>query len=77
MKKAAVLIIDDDPSHLRIYGWIMQSAGFEAFSALVTFDALNLPDADIDLVLLDYQWTLCSVCAFDIRRCRSSSSQTP
>lgn len=54
MKKRAVLIIDDDPSHLRIYGWIIQSAGFEARSALVTLDALELPECDIDLVLLDY-----------------------
>ena len=54
MKKPAVLIIDDDPSHLRIYGWIIQSAGFEPVSALVTFDALNLPNVDVDLVLLDY-----------------------
>lgn len=54
MKKPAVLIIDDDPSHLRIYGWIIQSAGFESVSALVTFDALDLPNVDVDLVLLDY-----------------------
>lgn len=54
MKKPAVLIIDDDPSHLRIYGWIIQSAGFESVPALVTFDALELPDSGIDLVLLDY-----------------------
>jgi DNA-binding response OmpR family regulator len=54
MKKPAVLIIDDDPSHLRIYGWIIQSAGFESVVALATYDALDLPGADIDLVLLDY-----------------------
>ena len=54
MKKPAVLIIDDDPSHLRIYGWIIQSAGFDSVSALVTFDALDLPNAEVDLVLLDY-----------------------
>jgi hypothetical protein len=34
MKKPAVLIVDDDPSHLRIYGWIIQSAGFESVSAI-------------------------------------------
>lgn len=54
MKKPAVLIIDDDPSHLRIYGWIIQSAGFESISALAGPDALELPESQIDLVLLDY-----------------------
>lgn len=54
MEKPAVLIIDDDPSHLRIYGWIIQSAGFESRTALVSFDPLELPDTTVDLVLLDY-----------------------
>lgn len=54
MKKPAVLIIDDDPSHLRIYGWIIQSAGLESLSALVSFDELELPESQVDLVLLDY-----------------------
>jgi len=54
MKKSAVLIIDDDPSHLRIYSWIIQSAGFESLSALVSFEELELPESQVDLVLLDY-----------------------
>ena len=54
MKKPAVLIIDDDPSHLRIYGWIIQSAGLESLPVLATFDPLELPQCQIDLVLLDY-----------------------
>jgi CheY-like chemotaxis protein len=54
MKKPAVLILDDDPSHLRIYGWIIESAGFEPIPALVSFDALDLPIVDVDLMLLDY-----------------------
>ena len=55
MKKSAVLIIDDDPSHLRIYGWIIQAAGFDPLPALVTQSDVELPDgAAVDLVLLDY-----------------------
>jgi DNA-binding NtrC family response regulator len=54
MDRAAVLIIDDDPSHLRIYGWILQAAGYCSLSALVTRDHVELPDAPIELVLLDY-----------------------
>lgn len=54
MKKPAVLIIDDDPSHLRIYGWIIQSAGFDSCPALVSLDGVELPDTQIDLALLDY-----------------------
>ena len=54
MKKSVVLIIDDDPSHLRIYGWIIQSAGLESLCSLVTFDPLALPESQVDLVLLDY-----------------------
>lgn len=55
MKKPAVLIIDDDPSHLRIYGWIVQAAGFDPLAALVTQTEVELPDGQaVDLVLLDY-----------------------
>jgi DNA-binding response OmpR family regulator len=55
MKKPIVLIVDDDPSHLRIYGWIIQAAGFDPLSALVTHTDVELPDgAAVDLVLLDY-----------------------
>ena len=55
MKKSAVLIIDDDPSHLRIYGWIIQAAGYQPVPALATQTDVELPDdAEVDLVLLDY-----------------------
>jgi CheY-like chemotaxis protein len=54
MHAPAVLIIDDDPSHLRIYGWILQSAGYQPLPALVTRDRIDLPEGSVDLVLLDY-----------------------
>ncbi len=54
MQKPAVLIIDDDPSHLRIYGWIVESAGFDSLTTLASVGELALPSAHVDLVLLDY-----------------------
>jgi CheY-like chemotaxis protein len=54
MEIPAVLIIDDDPSHLRIYGWIVKHAGFESLTTLATVGDLVLPSAHVDLVLLDY-----------------------
>ncbi|HEY1649925.1 MAG TPA: response regulator [Terracidiphilus sp.] len=51
-----VLIVDDDPSHLEIYGLLMQQAGYEAVSALVKFAGTDIPrDDSIGLVLLDYR----------------------
>ena len=54
MEHPAVLIIDDDPSHLRIYGWIIQTGGFRSLLALVTRDHVDLPEEPVSLVLLDY-----------------------
>ena len=51
-----VLIIDDDPSHLDIYGIMVQMAGFEPVPVLVKFSGVDpVPDSAIDLVLLDYR----------------------
>jgi DNA-binding NtrC family response regulator len=51
-----VLIVDDDPSHLEIYGLLMQQAGYEPVSALVKFAGADIPRDDrIGLVLLDYK----------------------
>ncbi len=52
-----VLIIDDDPIHLRIYGWIVAAAGYEALPALVTADRIDFPNHAADLVLMDYRLT--------------------
>lgn len=54
----SVLIIDDDPVHLQIYGWILKSAGFEPFPALARNDGVDMPAGHkIDVVVLDYRLT--------------------
>lgn len=55
--RSKVLIIDDDPMHLRIYGWIVDAAGYEAFPALVTADQIDFPRGGVDLVVMDYRLT--------------------
>jgi DNA-binding response OmpR family regulator len=51
-----VLILDDDPSHLEIYGMMVERAGFEPVPCLVRFAGPDpIPETSIDLVLLDYR----------------------
>lgn len=53
-----VLIIDDDPVHLQIYGWILKSAGFLPFPALAHNNGVDIPtNQSIDVVVLDYRLT--------------------
>jgi DNA-binding NtrC family response regulator len=54
--RAKVLIIDDDPTHLEIYGLLLQHAGYEPVPALVKFAGVEIPKDDtLGLVLLDYR----------------------
>ena len=53
--RTSVLIIDDDPTHLRIYGWIVDAAGYEALPALVTADQIDYPAGQVDVVVMDYR----------------------
>ncbi|HEY4354385.1 MAG TPA: response regulator [Acidobacteriaceae bacterium] len=55
--RRAVLIIDDDPVHLRIYGWILEAAGYRSITAMAHLDGIPLPDEPVDIVLLDYHLT--------------------
>lgn len=51
-----VLIVDDDPMHLEIYGLLMKQSGYEALPALVKFSGTEIPKGEsIGLVLLDYR----------------------
>jgi CheY-like chemotaxis protein len=54
LASASVLIVDDDPVHLRIYGWIVEAAGYRALTAPVRSTGVQLPEEAADLVLLDY-----------------------
>lgn len=56
--RATILVVDDDPVHLRIYGWIMNAAGFRAVTAQVLSNEVCLPERDhFDVVVLDYRLT--------------------
>lgn len=52
--RPSVLIVDDDPVHLRIYGWIVEAAGYRALPAEVRFEGVDFPEDTADAVLLDY-----------------------
>jgi CheY-like chemotaxis protein len=53
---APVLIIDDDPVHLQIYRFIVESVGFRGLPVQVTVRGLKFPDHEpVDAVLLDYR----------------------
>ena len=51
-----VLIVDDDPMHLEIYGLLMKQAGYEFLPLLVRFTGTEIPrDQPLGLALLDYR----------------------
>lgn len=55
---AAVLLIDDDPSQLKLYRWVLERGAFKVMPALVGSTSVNLPDPEaisVDVVLLDYK----------------------
>lgn len=55
-QNATILIVDDDPLHLKIYTWILQREGYRCLTALVGSTSVELPaDEPVDLVLLDYR----------------------
>ena len=51
-----VLIVDDDPSHLKIYSWIIERGGYRVVPLLAWAQPLKMPKTEpIDLALLDYR----------------------
>jgi two-component system OmpR family response regulator len=51
-----ILIIDDEPAHLKLYSWILEREGFVTSTALAR-NGIELPpgNEEFDLTLLDYQ----------------------
>jgi DNA-binding response OmpR family regulator len=73
-----VLIIDDDPSHLEIYGMIVKKAGFESTPVLVRFSGADpIPDSRVDLVLLDYRLNSVTTAPEIASQIRSKFPQAP
>lgn len=51
-----MLVIDDNPQHLKIYCWMLERKGYECLPALVGSTSVELPTArTICLALLDYR----------------------
>lgn len=59
MPKPTVLILDDDPVHLKIYGWIVDRGDFRAVTALAKDGAADLPIGQhVDIVPRLSPWWL-------------------
>ena len=54
--KATILIVDDDPLHLEIYGMILERAGFKGLPVLVSYAGMDFPDGEtVHAALVDYR----------------------
>jgi DNA-binding NtrC family response regulator len=53
-----VLLVDDDPSHLKLYSWIVNKEGYRAVTALVGSSSVDFPRASrADVVVMDYRYS--------------------
>jgi CheY-like chemotaxis protein len=67
-EQPTALILDDDPSHLKIYSWIVERAGYKCLTVLVRSSAVDLPPTQpLDVVIMDYRYSS-SLTAADIMR---------
>jgi CheY-like chemotaxis protein len=49
-----ILIVEDDPLHLKLYSWIVERAGFSTVPMLVPA-VRQVPDQQFAVAVLDYQ----------------------
>lgn len=77
-KNKRVLIVDDDPSHLEIYGMIVARAGFRPVPVLVRFAGPEpIPDDEIAAVLLDYRLNSVKLAPEIAREVKAKHPQAP
>jgi len=55
MGKKQVLVVDDDPSHLKLYAWIVERGGFAPIPHLATRSLDGFPDGNIAAAVVDYK----------------------
>ena len=57
-----VLMIDDDPSHLKVYSWILERGGFQPLTVLATSRGVEIPATDtvVGVVVMDYRLGIAS-----------------
>jgi CheY-like chemotaxis protein len=55
--KTTVLLIDDDPSHLKLYSLILGRQGYRVVTSLVGMKSVDFPrgGGDVNLVVMDYR----------------------
>ncbi len=78
MPETRILIVDDDPWHLKLYSWIVARGNFVPVSLLVNGPTLWVPEeAPISLAVVDYRlgndWTAVQV----IQRLRQTFPDLP
>jgi len=50
-----VLVVDDDPSHLKLYSLVLEGDGFVAVPLLVKSPPVALPNSAFDIAIVDYK----------------------
>jgi len=58
--ESTVLLVDDDPAHIKLYSLILERAGHQPMGLLVDRAEIELPSGEVDLILLDYRLGIAS-----------------
>lgn len=54
--RPTVLLLDDNPSHLKLYAWILERGGFRPITLLVNNAGPEFPRSEpVDIIVMDYR----------------------